>query len=118
MEELDFRPIVARLKWLIKNDPRTQAEFCQYLGKTRQIIYDWENKHHPTLMSLYKASKYFGVPREYILSGEESPIDDATAAFIVQTQGLTEEQKKIVFASMKAQIDVFKKMNENNIVDN
>ena len=56
-------------------------------------------------------AKYFGVPLEYIIAGEESPIDDATAAFIVQTQGLTEDQKKIIFASIKAQVEMFKKMN-------
>ena len=62
--------------------------------------------------NIFNVSKFFGVPLEYVISGEESPIDDATAAFIVSTQGLKEQQKKIIYASIKAQVDMFKQMNE------
>ena len=59
-----------------------------------------------------KIAKFFGVPLEYVISGEETPIDDATAAFLVQTKDLTEEQKKVIYASIKAQVDMFKQLNK------
>ena len=113
MKCIDYSAIFARIKHMIKSDYRPQKELAVYLGRTRQIFYDWQNgKSNPTLVDLFNISKYFGVPLEYIISGDESPIDDATAAFLVQTQGLSEDQKKIIFASIKAQVDMFKKMNE------
>ena len=112
MECIDYKAIFARIKRMIQLDHRTQKELAEYLGKTRQIFYDWQNGANPSLVDLFKISKFFGVPLEYVISGEESPIDDATAAFLVSTKDLTEEQKKIIFASIKAQVDMFKKMNE------
>ena len=113
MKEIDYKAIFKRIKWMIQNDERPQKDLAEYLNKTRQVFYDWENgKCNPTLVDLFKISKYFGVPLEYVISGEESPIDDATAAFIVSTQGLKEQQKKIIYASIKAQVDMFKQMNE------
>ena len=99
---------------MIENDNRPQNELAAYLGKNRQIFYDWKHKEgrKPSLEDLLKISKFYGVPLEYVISGEESPIDDATAAFLVQTKDLTDEQKKIVFASIKAQVDIFKQMNK------
>ena len=114
METIDFKSIFNRIKFLIKTDGRPQKDLAEYLGKTRQIFHDWQHNNNPTLIDLFKISKYFGVPLEYIISGEESPIDDATAAFIVSTNGLSEEQKKIIYASIKAQVEMFKKMNETN----
>lgn len=113
MEEIDYKAIFNRIKWMIQNDHRTQKELAEYLGKTRQIFYDWQNNNNPTLIDLFKISKFFGVPLEYIISGEESPIDDATAAFLVQTRELKEEQKKIIYASIKAQVDMFKQLNKD-----
>ena len=113
MECIDYKAIFQRIKWLIQNDPRPQKELAEYLGKTRQIFHDWQHNNNPTLIELFKISKYFGVPLEYIISGEESPIDDATAAFLVQTKELTEEQKKVIYASIKAQVDIFKQLNKN-----
>ena len=113
MECIDYKAIFQRIKWLIQNDPRPQKELAEYLGKTRQIFHDWQHNNNPTLIDLFKISKYFGVPLEYIISGEESPIDDATAAFLVQTKELTEEQKKVIYASIKAQVDIFKQLNKN-----
>ena len=113
MEYIDYKAIFARIKWMLKNDHRTQKELAEYLGKTRQVFYDWQNNNNPSLSDLFKISKYFGVPLEYVISGEESPIDDATAAFLVQTKDLTEEQKKIIYSSIKAQVEMFKQMNES-----
>ena len=112
MECIDYKAIYQRIKWLIKNDSRPQKDLAEHLGKTRQIFHDWQHNNNPTLTDLFKISKYFGVPLEYILSGEEAPIDDATAAFLVQTKDLTEEQKKIIYASIKAQVDMFKQLNK------
>lgn len=112
MECIDYKAIFSRIKFLIEKDYRPQKDLAEYLGKTRQIFHDWQHNNNPTLIDLFKISKYFGVPLEYIISGDESPIDDATAAFIVQTNDLTEEQKKVIYASIKAQVDMFKKMNE------
>ena len=98
---------------MLENDYRLKKDYTDYLGKTRQLILDWKyGNTKPTLDILAKTAKYFGVPLEYILFGEESPIDDSTAAFIVSTQGLKEQQKKIIYASIKAQVDMFKQMNE------
>lgn len=113
MENIDYDKIFARIKLLIKSDSRNQQDLFTYLGKTRQVYYQWQRgEYPPSLTDLFKIAKYFGVPLEYIISGEENPIDDATAAFIVQTRGLTEEQKKIIYASMKAQVDMFTQMNK------
>lgn len=114
MENINYKAIYQRIKWMIDNDPRPQKDLAEYLGKTRQIFHDWQHNNNPSLIDLFKISKYFGVPLEYIISGDESPIDDATAAFIVSTQELTEEQKKVIYASIKAQVDMFKKLNKEN----
>ena len=112
MKIIDYNAIFKRIKFLIKNSDKKQQDLSDHLGMTRQIFYDWKNgKSNPTLLDLFKISKYFGVPLEYIISGDESPIDDATAAFIVSTQGLKEQQKKIIYASIQAQVEMFKKMN-------
>lgn len=118
MKDIDFNEIYNRIKTMIKNDYRRQQDLADYLGKTRQIFQDWKDGgSHPTLVQLCQISKYFGVPLEYVISGEESPIDDATAAFIVSTNGLNEEQKKIIYASIKAQVEMFKKMNKDKEID-
>lgn len=118
MNELDFKAIINRIKFLIRKSGKTQIELANYLGKTRQIFQDWKDGgSKPTLIQLYQISKYFGIPLEYVITGEESPIDDATAAFIVSTNGLTEEQKKIIYASIKAQVEMFKTLNEQNKID-
>lgn len=113
MEYINYEDILKRLDFMIENDNRPQNELAAYLGKNRQIFYDWKHKEgrKPSLEDLLKISKFYGVPLEYVISGEESPIDDATAAFLVQTKELTEEQKKVIFASIKAQVDIFKKLN-------
>ena len=113
MKTIDYKAIFKRIEWLIQNDDRPQIELTKHLNKSKQLFYDWKNgKCNPTLIDLFKISKYFGVPLEYIIYGEESPIDDSTAAFIVSTQGLKEQQKKIIYASIKAQAEMFKQMNE------
>ena len=117
MEKIDNKAILSRIKWLIENDYRPKKDLAAYLGKTRQIFYDWEKSFNPNLSDLLNIAKYFGVPLEYLISGNESPIDDSTAAFLVTTQGLTEEQKKIIYASIMAQVELFKKMNENKEID-
>lgn len=115
MEELDYTVIVKRIFNLIDNDNRQKKEFVEYLGKNRQILYAWKNLvNKPSLEDLVKIAKYFGVPLEYLLYGEESPIDDATAAFLVQTNDLTEEQKRLIYASIKAQVEMFKKLNKGD----
>ena len=114
MEYINYEEILKRLDFMIENDKRSQNELAAYLGKHRQIFYDWKNKpgRKPSLEDLLKISKFFGVPLEYVISGEETPIDDATAAFLVQTKDLTEEQKKVIYASIKAQVDMFKQLNQ------
>jgi len=112
MENIDYKAIFTRIKWMIKNSHKKQQDLADYLGKSRQIFYDWQNESNPSLTDLFRIAKFFGVPLEYVISGEESPIDDATAAFLVSTQDLSEEQKKVIYASIKAQVDMFKKMNE------
>ena len=111
--ELNYNEILKRIDLLIETDSRKVKKYMTYLGKDRQAFYHWkQGRYKPSLEDLIKTAKYFGVPLEYILAGEETPIDDATAAFIVRTKGLTEEQKKIIYASLIAQIDMFKRMNE------
>ena len=56
------------------------------------------------------ATEHPGIP-VIVLTGHGS-IDDATAAFLVQTKDLTEEQKKVIYASIKAQVDMFKQLNK------
>ena len=114
MENIDYKAIYQRIRLMLDNSDYSVIDLTKHLGKTRQLMYNWQNgKMNPTLPDLLKIANFFGVPLEYLISGEESPIDDATAAFIVSTNGLTEEQKKIIYASIKAQVDVFKKINED-----
>ena len=111
-DEVNYQAIYDRIKQMVKTDYRRQQDLTDYLGYKRQILQDWSKGYsHPSLNSLIKISKYFGVPLEYVISGEESPIDDATAAFLISTQGLTEEQKRAIYASVKAQVEFWK--NEN-----
>lgn len=113
MEYIDYKGIYQRIRLLLKNNGNTVFDLANYLGKSRQLMYNWQHdKMNPTLPDLLKMANFFGVPLEYLISGEESPIDDATAVFLVQTKDLTEEQKKIIFASIKAQVDMFKQLNQ------
>ena len=121
MERIDYKEIGERIRWMIKNDHREQKELVEHLGKSRQVFYDWSTgRGIPSLADLFKIAKYFGVPLEYVIFGEESPIDDATIAFQVSTQGLTEEQKGSIYASLKAQIKYWKDVNskKKKSVDN
>lgn len=112
MEDIDYKAIFMRIKWMVKNSDKKQQDLAAYLGKSRQIFRDWQGRSNPSLTDLFKIAKFFGVPLEYVISGEESPIDDATAAFLVSTQDLTEEQKKVIYASIQAQVKMFKDMNK------
>lgn len=115
METIDYKGIYQRINLLLTNSIYNVSDLAQLLGKKRQLIYNWKyGTMHPTLPDLLKIANFFGVPLEYLISGEEAPIDDATAAFLVSTKDLTEEQKKIIFASIKAQVDMFKSMNKGN----
>lgn len=114
MKNIDYKAIYQRIRLMLDNSDYSVIDLTKHLGKTRQLMYNWQNgKMNPTLPDLLKIANFFGVPLEYLISGEESPIDDATAAFIVSTHGLTEEQKKVIYASIKAQVDMFKKLNED-----
>ena len=107
MEDIDFTKIFSRINLLIKSDSRKQQDLFTYLGKSRQVYYQWQKGlYAPSLTDLFKIAKYFGVPLEYIIAGEENPIDDVTAAFIVQTHGLTEEQKKIFIDMEKKEVNL------------
>lgn len=113
MENIDYKGIYNRIRLMLDNSDYSVIDLTKHLGKTRQLMYNWQNgKMNPTLPDLLKIANFFGVPLEYLISGEESPIDDATAAFIVSTRGLTEEQKKVIYASIKAQVDMFKQLNK------
>ena len=100
---------------MLDNSDYTVVDLANLIGKSRQIIYNWSyGTMNPTLPELLKIANFFSVPLEYLISGKDGLIDDATAAFLVSTKDLTEEQKKIIFASIKAQVDMFKKMNKEN----
>ncbi len=114
MEYINYEEILKRMDFMIENSKRTYLELAEYLNKNKQVFYDWRHKagRKPGLEDLLKIAKFFGVPLEYVISGEESTIDDATAVFLVQTKDLTEEQKKVIYASIKAQVDMFKQLNQ------
>ena len=114
IKPIDYQAILTRIDYCLKNSSYNSTDLAEYLGKNRQIFTDWKHKagRKPGLEDLLRISKFFGIPFEFLIYGDDSPIDDATAAFIVSTQGFTEEQKKIIFASIKAQVDIFKNLNE------
>ena len=113
MENIDYKGIFQRIRLLIDNSNYSLTDLARHLGKSRQLLYNWQyGQMNPTLPDLLKIANFFGVPLEYLISGKEGPIDDATAAFLVSTKDLTEEQKKIIFASIKAQVDMFKQLNK------
>ena len=113
MNNIDYKGIYQRIRLMLDNSDYTVVDLTKLLGKSRQLMYNWQNgKMNPTLPDLLKIANFFGVPLEYLISGKEGPIDDVTAAFLVSTKDLTEEQKKIIFASIKAQVDMFKQLNK------
>ena len=112
MNNIDYKGIYQRIRLMLDNSDYTVVDLTKLLGKSRQLMYNWQNgKMNPTLPDLLKIANFFGVPLEYLISGKEGPIDDVTAAFLVSTKDLTEEQKKIIYASIKAQVDMFKQLN-------
>ena len=44
MENINYENILKRLDFMIENDSRSKNELAAYLGKNRQIFYDWKNK--------------------------------------------------------------------------
>ena len=113
MNNIDYKGIYQRIRLMLQSNNTSVIDLASHLGKTRQVIYKWQyGQMNPTLPDLLKIANFFGVPLEYLISGKEGPIDDATAAFLVSTKDLTEEQKRIIFASIKAQVDMFKQLNK------
>lgn len=117
MKKINSMEILERVKFLIKKDYRTQNELAEYLGKSRQFFYDWKKGVSLSAEDLLNIANFFGVSMEYLISGEDSSIDDETAAFIVSTNGLTDTQKESIFIAINAQVQYWREINGFNKTD-
>lgn len=115
MKKIDSNEILDRIKYLIKKDYRTQNELAEYLGKSRQFFYDWKKGVALSAEDLLNIANFFGVTMEYLISGEDASINDETAAFIVSTNGLTENQKESIFIALNAQVQYWREINGFNV---
>ncbi len=80
-----------RLKSLRKSRSITQSELAETLDVTQQTVGFWENGVSiPSVETIIKAAKYFGVTIDYLLCVDDRPMIDIT--------GLNEQDISVIQA--------------------
>ena len=84
-----------RLKELRLQKGLTQKEIAEEFGIKQPNYQQWESgKRKPSSETLEKFANFFGVTMDY-LAGNDEELDNVELLFRMNSQGLTEEEKKI-----------------------
>ena len=74
-----------------------RTSFAKAAGLKESTIRNWiRTGFVPSAEVVYKISKFFGVPMEYFMDGEEIPFTDREIGLIIKMKSLTDEQLKMI----------------------
>ena len=74
-----------------------RTNFAKAIGIPEASIRNWIRLGNiPSAEIVYKISKFFGIPMEYFMDGEEIPFTDREIALIIKMKSLTDEQLKMI----------------------
>ena len=74
-----------------------RTNFAKKIGLNESTIRNWiRNGNLPPADILYKIAKFFGVPMEYFIDGEESGFTDREIVLLLRMKTLSEEQIKTI----------------------
>jgi transcriptional regulator with XRE-family HTH domain len=86
-----------------------QTELARHLGLPKNTVSNWKARGTiPSADVVYKIAKYFGVPMEYILYGEENSLDDDIILAIAKLKTIDKEKRKVVIDLLCSQVDYWK----------
>ena len=107
---MDNKKLIERLEICYKEKGLTRTAFAKDIGIKESTIRNWSRKDSiPSVANIYEIAKYFGVPMEYLLGVEDSPIDDDEAAMILKMKKMPAERKKHLLAIADTFINLDKK---------
>lgn len=107
------KSIMERIKILLKSTGTTRDQLANYIGKNKQVFTDWKtNNIVPKADDLYNISKFFSVPMEYLMFGEET-IPDNIAVICAMISTIPQEKQQILLEIIAAQCNAWRE-NENN----
>ena len=98
--ELDVNEFVKRLELCCKEQGLTRTTWAKKIGFPESTIRNWlRNGNMPSAQIVYNFATYFGVPMEYLLSGEDKNLDDTDFVMLLKFKKLSVEQKKMILAA-------------------
>lgn len=98
--KLDVNEFVKRLELCCKEQGLTRTTWAKKIGFPEATIRNWiRNGNMPSAEIVYNFAQYFGVPMEYLLTGDESKLDDIDLVMLLKFKKLSEEQKKMIIAA-------------------
>lgn len=98
--ELDVNEFVKRLELCCKEQGLTRTTWAKKIGFPESTIRNWlRNGNMPSAEIVYNFAQYFGVPMEYLLTGDESKLDDIDFVMLLKFKKLSAEQKKMIIAA-------------------
>ena len=98
--ELDVNEFVKRLELCCKEQGLTRTTWAKKIGFPESTIRNWlRNGNMPSAEIVYNFAQYFGVPMEYLLTGEETKLDDIDFVMLLKFKKLSPEQKKMIIAA-------------------
>jgi transcriptional regulator with XRE-family HTH domain len=98
--ELDVNEFVKRLELCCKEQGLTRTTWAKKIGFPESTIRNWlRNGNMPSAEIVYNFAQYFGVPMEYLLTGEETKLDYIDFVMLLKFKKLSAEQKKMIIAA-------------------
>lgn len=86
-----------RVEQLLKDKGIANGDFYKAIGIVPQKFYDWKKKDHtPYASTALKVAQYFGVTVEYLLTGNNDPLQTKVDALHAKNHELAERLSAIV----------------------
>ena len=84
----------------------TKADMLRDLGMPSSTTANWKHRGNmPSAEVIFKISKYFSVPMEYIMYGEGNPMDEDIVAAAAKLKTLSKEQRQPIIDLIFNQVD-------------
>lgn len=98
-KNMNTKDFVNRLEMCCKQKGITRTQFAHDFGIPESTIRNWlRNGNFPSAKILYNMAQYFGVPMEYLLTGDETKLDDTDFVMLLKFMKLSPEKKKIAIS--------------------
>ena len=103
---MENRFFINRIDTFCEAKDITKAQMLRDLQLPDNLISAWKKRGTiPAADVLYRIAKYFGVPMEYLLAGEDDTLPDDIAITIVKLNKLSPEQRKPIIQMVCATVD-------------